>query len=97
MTNIEVDPEALVELGRAFAEVAGDLQWQATRASEEAWALGPGESAAALASALGDFEHRRRLLGRELDDLAVRVAQAGRLYLEVGREVGGRLDPRGSR
>lgn len=97
VTSIEVDPEALVELGRAFAGVAADLQWQATQASEEAWALGPGDSATALASALGDFEHRRQLLGRELDDLAARLAQAGRLYLEVDLEVGSRLDPRGSR
>lgn len=87
MTSIEVDPAALVALGRCLTEVAGDLQWQATRAAEESWALGPGSSAGALAAVVGDFEHQRQVLGRELEGLAARVTRAGRLYVEVDVEV----------
>jgi hypothetical protein len=93
MTNIEVDPQALLALGGALTEVAADLQWQATSASETAWALGPGDSAGALASVLGDFEHRRQVLGRELDDLALRVGHAGRLYADAELAAGAWLDP----
>lgn len=94
MTRIEVDPEVLLALARALTEVSADLRWQATGAAEDAWALGPGGSAGALRSVLGDYEHVRQWLGRELDDLALRVARAGRLYAEVDLEVRGRLDPR---
>src|SRR5690348_17543124 len=76
MTSIEVDPHALAALAGSLGEVADDLRWQATRAAEQAWALGPGDSAGALASVLGDFEHQRQVLGRELDDLAGRVTSA---------------------
>ena len=93
MTSIEVDPEILVALGRTLTEVAADLAWHTTSAAEQAWALGPGDSAGALASVLGDFEHQRQVLGRELDDLAGRVTTAGRLYAETDVEVGGWLDP----
>jgi len=93
MTSIEVDPEILADLGRSLTEVAADLQWQATSAAEQAWGLGPGDSAGALAAVLGDFEHQRQVLGRGLDDLAGRVTSAGRLYADVDREVGGRLVP----
>ena len=51
-------------------EVADDLPGRRCAAAEQAWALGPGDSAGALASVLGDFEHQRQVLGRELDDLA---------------------------
>jgi len=93
MTSIEVDPEIIVAFGRSLTEVAADLQWQATSAAEQAWALGPGDTAGALASVLGDFEHQRQVLGRELDDLAGRVTNAGRLYAVVDLEVGGWLEP----
>ena len=93
MTSIEVDPEILADLGRSLTEAAADLQWQATSAAEQAWGLGPGDSAGALAAVLGDFEHQRQVLGRELDDLAGCVTDAGRLYAEVELEVGGWLDP----
>lgn len=95
MTSIEVNPEALLALGRVLTEVAGDVQWQAGRAAEEGWALGPGVSAGALAPVLGDFEHQRQVLGRELDGLAACVTQAGRLYVEVDLEVGGWLQSSG--
>ena len=93
MSNIEVDPEALVALGRTLTEVAAEVQWQATSAAEAAWALGPGDSAGALASVLGDFEHQRQVLGRELDELAGRVTRAGRLDAEVDLDVGRWLGP----
>ena len=83
MTRIEVSADTIVELGAALTEVADDLQWHAVRSSEQAWALGPGDSAGALASVLGDFEHQRQVLGRELSDLAARTTRAGRLYAEV--------------
>lgn len=83
MTRIEVDPDAVLALADALREVAADLQWQALRGSEQTWALGPGDSAGALASVLGDFEHQRQSLGRELEDLAAATALAGRLYAEV--------------
>ena len=88
-----MEPHALLALGGALTEVAADLQWQATSAAESAWALGPGDSAAALASVLGDFEHRRQVLGRGLDDLAGLVVHAGRLYVDAELAVGGWLDP----
>lgn len=93
MTSIEVDPAAVLALAGLLSEVAGDVQWQATTTSGQAWALGPGDSARALAAVLGDFEHQRQLLGRELDDLARRLARAGRLYAEVDREVANWLAP----
>jgi hypothetical protein len=96
MTSIEVDPDALLALGGVLTEVAGDVQWQATRAGEEAWALGPGASPAALGAVLGDFEHQRQLLGRTLDDLATRVTVAGRGYAEVDLDVGASLRPGGA-
>jgi hypothetical protein len=83
MTRIEVDADAILALGDALAGVADDLSWQARYSSEQAWALGPGDSAAALASVLGDFEHQRQLLGRVLVELATRTQRAGRLYAEV--------------
>jgi hypothetical protein len=83
MTRIEVSTDTIVTLGAALAEVADDLAWQAVRSSEQTWALGPGDSAGALASVLGDFEHQRQVLGRELSDLATRSTRAGRLYAEV--------------
>lgn len=88
MSEIEVDPVALAALGRALSEVAGDVAWQAAGAAEQAWALGPGESAGALASVLGDFEHQRLRLGRELDDLAAGVDGASRLYVDADAVVG---------
>jgi hypothetical protein len=97
MTSIEVDPEILGALAGALTEVSADLQWQAADAAEQGWALGPGDSAGALAAVLGDFEHQRQVLGRELDDLARRVSTAGRLYAEVDLEVGGWLDPSAAR
>ena len=83
MTRIEVSADTIAALGAALMEVADDLEWHALRSSEQAWALGPGASAGALASVLGDFEHQRQVLGRELGDLATRSARAGRLYAEV--------------
>ncbi|SDO79609.1 hypothetical protein SAMN04489867_0608 [Pedococcus dokdonensis] len=95
MSDIEVDPEALAALGRVLAEVAGDLAWQAGDAVEQAWALGPGESAGVLGSVLGDFEHQRLSLGRDLDELAARVTAAGRVYVDAEAVVGAAatLDP----
>ena len=95
MTSIEVDPDALLALGRVLTEVSGDVQWQATRAADEAWALGPGASSGALASVLGDFEHQRQVLGRTLDDLATRVTEAGRGYAQVDLDVVASLHPGG--
>lgn len=90
MTRIEVSPDTVEALGAALARVADDLAWQAVRSSEQTWALGPGDSVGALASVLGDFEHQRQVLGRELSDLAARSTLAGRLYAEVeaGIDVG---------
>jgi hypothetical protein len=85
MTRIEVSPDTIVALADALREVAEDLRWHALRSSEQTWALGPGDSAGALASVLGDFEHQRQSLGRELEDLAAATALAGRLYAEVER------------
>lgn len=92
MTRIEVSADTVEALGAALAQVADDLAWQAVRSSEQAWALGPGESAGALASVLGDFEHQRQLLGRELSDLATLTTRAGRLYAEVDSGVDDSLD-----
>ena len=83
MTRIEVSAETVEALGSALAQVADDLAWQAVRTSEQAWALGPGDSAGALSSVLGDFEHQRQVLGRELGDLATLTTGAGRLYTQV--------------
>lgn len=92
MTRIEVSPDTITALGIALTEVAGDLQWHAVRSMEQAWALGPGDSAGALASVLGDFEHQRQVLGRELGELAVGTTQAGRLYADVETGVGDAFD-----
>ncbi len=83
MTRIEVSADTIVALGAALTDVADGLEWHALRSSEQAWALGPGASAGALASVLGDFEHQRQVLGRELSDLARRSTRAGRLYADV--------------
>jgi hypothetical protein len=83
MTRIEVSADTVEALGVALAQVADDLAWQAVRSSEQAWALGPSDSAEALASVLGDFEHQRQVLGRELGDLATLTTRAGRLYAQV--------------
>ncbi len=88
MTRIEVGAEAISALGDVLVGVADDLRWQSRRSTEQAWALGPGDSAAALASVLGDFEHQRQVLGRELGELAARAQQSGRLYAEVELDVG---------
>jgi hypothetical protein len=87
MTRIEVSSDAIMALGAALMQVADDLEWHAVRSSEQAWALGPGDSAGALAAVLGDFEHQRQVLGRALDDLATRAVRAGRLYAEVESQV----------
>lgn len=83
MTRIEVNSDTIVALGASLREVADDLLWQAVRSSEQTWALGPGDSAGALASVLGDFEHQRHVIGRALEDLAAATALAGRLYADV--------------
>jgi hypothetical protein len=83
MTRIEVSADTVEALGAALARVADDLAWQAVRSCEQTWALGPGDSVGALASVLGDFEHQRQVLGRELSDLAALSRLAGRLYAEV--------------
>jgi hypothetical protein len=87
MTRIEVGAETITALGGVLVDVADDLRWQARRGDEQVWALGPGDSGAALASVLGDFEHQRQVLGRELDELAARARQAGRLYADVELDV----------
>ena len=92
MTRIEVSADTVEALGAALAQVADDLAWQAVRSSELAWALGPGESAGVLASVLGDFEHQRQVLGRELSDLATLTTRAGCLYAQVESGVDDALD-----
>lgn len=82
-------------LGETMSRVASDLQWHALAVADRAWALGPGHSAAALADVLGDFEHRRLVLGRVLDDLASGARHAGALYVEVEQQVAGMFDAGG--
>ena len=84
--------DAVAALGEAMSRVASDLQWHALAVADRSWALGPGHSAAALADVLGDFEHRRLVLGRALDDLAGGARHAGALYVEVEQQVAGMFD-----
>ncbi len=91
-TRIEVQAADVIALGEAMTEVAADLQWSAQAAAGQAWALGSGHSAAALADVLGDFEHQRLVLGRVLGDLATGARHAGALYVEVEEQVGGMFD-----
>ena len=95
-TRIEVRAADVVALGEAMSRVAPDLQWHAAATAGSAWALGPGHSAAVLADVLGDFEHRRLVLGRVLDDLASGARRAGSLYVEVEEQVGGMFDAGGA-
>jgi hypothetical protein len=88
MPRICVTPEALTALAGALAGVADELAWCAERSGTDAWALGPGDSAAALAEVLGDFEHQRLLLGRSCASLATAVRTAGSAYAEVEAGVG---------
>ncbi|MDR6865287.1 hypothetical protein [Phycicoccus sp. 3266] len=91
MPRISVTPEALTALAGALAGIADELAWCAQRAGTDAWALGPGDSAAALAEVLGDFEHQRQLLGRSCGSLAAAVRTAGSAYAEVEAGVGADL------
>lgn len=86
----------VIALGEAMTRVGADLRWSAQAAAGQAWALGPGRSAAALADVLGDFEHQRLVLGRVLDDLATGARHAGALYVEVEEQVGGMFDTGGA-
>ena len=52
MPRISVTPEALTALAGSLAGVADELAWCAQRAGTDAWALGPGDSAGALARAV---------------------------------------------
>ncbi|WP_460968666.1 hypothetical protein [Pedococcus soli] len=91
-TRIEVSGSEVAALGVALSHVATDLQWHAAEVADRGWALGVGHSTAALGDVLGDFEHRRLVLGRALDDLAVAARRAGGLYVEVEAAVGGMVD-----
>lgn len=91
MPRISVTPEALTALAGSLAGVADELAWCAQRAGTDAWALGPGDSAAALAEVLGDIEHQRLLLGRSCAALGAAVRAAGSAYAEVEAGIGADL------
>lgn len=84
MTRIQVDAAAVQALGEVMAMVAEDLRWSAAHARSQAWSLGASsDSARALGSVLGDFEHQRQVLGRALADLGRATSGTGALYLET--------------
>ena len=87
MADFTVSPDQLAGLATTMDQVADDLHWYAGHAAEQAWSLGPGESAAALADVLGDMEHERLLLGRTLSSLAEAVRAAGRAYAAADHHV----------
>ena len=95
MPRISVTPEALTALAGSLAGVADELAWCAQRAGTDAWALGPGDSAGALAEVLGDFEHQRLLLGRSCAALSAAVRTAGSAYAEVEAGIGTDLGEHG--
>jgi hypothetical protein len=88
VTQVRVSPEEVARLGAAVAGLAGDLRWSADHTRDDAWALGPGGSRAALVEVVGDFEHQRLLLVLALAELGDLAQRAGGGYAVVEADVG---------
>jgi hypothetical protein len=83
MTRIVVSPAALDALAGGLEHVAEDVAGTAQRGRELGWSLGDGRAQGALGTLLGDFEHQRLVLERELASLARRLRVAGTAYAEL--------------
>jgi hypothetical protein len=88
VTQVRVSAEEVARLGAAVAGLAGDLRWSADQTRDDAWALGPGRSRAALVEVVGDFQRQRLLLGRALAELGDLAQHAGGGYAVVESDVG---------
>jgi hypothetical protein len=88
MTQIRVSAEAVGQLGERLADLATFVADAPRAARDDAWALGPGDSGAALEALLGDWEHQRRQLAQHLDDLAAAARDAGAAYLRAEARAG---------
>jgi hypothetical protein len=88
VAQVRVGPEEVARLGAAVAGLAEDLRWSADHTRDDAWALGPGRSRAALVEVVGDFERQRLLLGRALAELGDLAQRAGGGYAVVESDVG---------
>lgn len=83
MTRIVVSPEALDALATSLDAVADDVAATAAQGRALGWSLGDGRSQPALGTLVGDFEHQRLVLERELASLGRRLRAAGTAYAEL--------------
>ena len=82
MSTVRVDPQDLARLAEGLAEMSTELAGTSDAAAD-AWALGPGETAAALDDVLGNWRRERLLLAEGLKDLGAAAAIAGMGYLDT--------------
>jgi|SRR5580765_1062236 hypothetical protein len=83
VTEIRVRADDVVALGAELHTLADGLGDVGYAASDDSWALGPGQSAPLLREVLTDFEHRRLVLARGLRHLGDLARHAGGAYAEV--------------
>ncbi|MEO6791599.1 MAG: hypothetical protein ABI249_02165 [Ornithinibacter sp.] len=82
MTTLRVEAADVLALGDALARAGADLAVMGDPAADR-WALGPGESGAALEELLGGWRHTRLALAGALVDLGEGAAAAGGLYVDT--------------
>lgn len=82
MTIIRVDGAEVAELGVALAETGADLLLMGDPSAER-WALGPGESGAAVEELLGGWRRQRMALGSALSELGEAAVDAGSVYVDT--------------
>ena len=82
MTIIRVDGAEVAELGVALAETGADLLLMGDPSAER-WALGPGESGAAVDELLGGWRRARMVIGKALSELGDAAVTAGSVYIDT--------------
>jgi hypothetical protein len=82
MTIIRVDGAEVAELGVALADTGADLLLMGDPSAER-WALGPGESGAAIEELLGGWRRQRLALGTVLSELGDAAVTAGSVYVDT--------------
>jgi hypothetical protein len=92
MTQYRVDGAQVLALGASLAELAESLALAGDPEADR-WALGPGESGAAVEELLGGWRLARLRLAEQLTGLGEATVTAGGLYVStesgVGRELAG--------
>lgn len=82
MSSIRVDPAAVTALGVRLLDLADELAQQGDP-DVDAWAFGPGQSAAAFSEVVAAWQLHRLRLCSALAGLGEAALDAGGLYVDV--------------